>query len=626
MSTWFLLGCGNITGLDNYHFEENVIVMDTDTDTGSDTDTGMNIDSDGEMDNGSVVESDTVTETDSVTDIGAATDTGTNDEPGIPIESGSDTEMNSDSDTDTDTDSNSDSDSDTDTDADTGSDADTDTDSDTDSNSDTDTDTKTDSGTDSDTNTNLPGLSLWGPGRIQIADDGQYSFSSVDIQNRKEAVFTIKNSGTATLEITDVSLFGLDSDQFAVDTTSMMTHLLPGGETSFAITFQPTSEGPLQSDVSVTCNAVVFDFSVLGDVIEFHGIANLDIEGDVGKYSSIFANDDVLHLSYYNETDHILKYKRSVNGGIDWVSREISYENGRIGMGSAIAADGDDVFISSNIKEENSSANLSIAQSNDGGNSWNAEIIEIDNQFLMNDGYDDYSTSIALTGTDIFIAFLDTANLLLRVVKGNYDGSNWISALFDGPVNDETGYHASVEVVGNRIYVSHTGYLVSDLYSTVLPFDLSTSVVVTIPNTGAMGSEGYTSLAAAGNTLYIAYHDENSGAKDLKLAKSINSGGIYTTMTIDESSDVIGKYPSIEVVENYVYISYYDETNRDLKIAISPDNGLSWSHKFVDPTTDAVGRYSSLAAYRDNVCITYYDDTNANLKFAKSVDHGETWN
>ncbi len=491
-----------------------------------------------------------------------------------------------------------------------------------------DTNTSTDFATDCDTSTNLHELTLWGPGSIQIAVDGEYRFPSINIQSRKEVVFTIENSGRAKLVIKDIALVGPDSDQFEVDTTSMPTHLLPGEETSFSVAFEPTSEGPLESDVSIISNATEFEFKVIGDVIEFHGIASIDTEGDVGRYSSISAEDDVLHIAYYDETNHLLKYMKSTNGGIDWISREIRYENGQIGRGASIAADGDNVFISTTI--ENNGRLLSIAQSHDGGNTWNAERIEVDGRSQGNQYYSDYSTSIALSGTDVFIAYLGRG-LQLSILKGSYDGSDWILRQFlPAGGNDESGYHASVEVVGDQLYVSHTGYTYNELYMTVLPLDLSTDEVMTVQESDTdisyMSESGYTSLAADGDTLYIAFYDEISDANDLKLAKSFDGGSVFETITIDDSGDIIGKYPSIAVVENYVYISYFDQDNYDLKIAISSDNGLTWSHKLVDPTTDDVGPYSSLAAYGDNVCIVYYDVTNKDLKFAKSVDHGETWN
>ena len=65
-------------------------------------------------------------------------------------------------------------------------------------------------------------------------------------------VFTIKNTGTAALNISSVSVTGGDAADFAVNTTGMLTSVpATAGETTFAVTFTPGAGGPRQTTLRV---------------------------------------------------------------------------------------------------------------------------------------------------------------------------------------------------------------------------------------------------------------------------------------------------------------------------------------------------------------------------------------
>lgn len=86
--------------------------------------------------------------------------------------------------------------------------------------------------------------------------------------------------------------------------------------------------------------------------------------------------------------------------------------------------------------------------------------------------------------------------------------------------------------------------------------------------------------------------------------------------TVVDSSDVVGQCLSLAVdSNNYVHISYYDQTNQALKYATNASG--SWATEFVDDSSDNVGLHSSIAIDSNNKAhISYFDTANTNLKYA----------
>ncbi len=103
-----------------------------------------------------------------------------------------------------------------------------------------------------------------------------------------------------------------------------------------------------------------------------------------------------------------------------------------------------------------------------------------------------------------------------------------------------------------------------------------------------------------------------------------NEEPVLSGITVVDSAGDVGWKTSIAVAGNSVYISYYDSTNSDLKFAKSTDGGATWSTATVDSAGD-VGWGISIAVDGSNVYISYYDSTNGDLKFAKSTNGGATW-
>ncbi|MDQ3024318.1 MAG: PKD domain-containing protein [bacterium] len=105
------------------------------------------------------------------------------------------------------------------------------------------------------------------------------------------------------------------------------------------------------------------------------------------------------------------------------------------------------------------------------------------------------------------------------------------------------------------------------------------------------------------------------------------SSGIlgWPTLTPD-SAEVVGRYSSLEVVNGFPAISYYDSSNGALKFVRASDaDGSAWGAPVV-PDSVGVGTQTSLAVVNGNPAISYFDNINDDLKYVRASDaDGSAW-
>ena len=98
--------------------------------------------------------------------------------------------------------------------------------------------------------------------------------------------YTIQNTGTATLNITGVTITGTNSADFSV-TTSPGSSIAAAGSTTFVVTFNPSALGSRTATVNVAsddCDEATYDFAIQG--------TGVDPEADIQGNSISIADDD----------------------------------------------------------------------------------------------------------------------------------------------------------------------------------------------------------------------------------------------------------------------------------------------------------------------------------------------
>ena len=455
------------------------------------------------------------------------------------------------------------------------------------------------------------------------------------------AQITSPAQGSAFTTSDDIAFAGIGSDNEDgyLSGESMVWHSSINGEIGRGETFttDALSAGTHQITLTVTDSAeaagtdtVEITLTSMGT----HGITTLDSTGDVGMYSTIAVEDGRIFIGYYDEIRQDLKVARSLNDGTNWSFSTVPC-NCDNGEGASIALDGDNVFISTNMTFAPISGQIGMSVSGDSGDTWNASMIEPLDSIPISSGQDEKATSIVVDGKNVFISYSNSDLKNMVLLKSTYLVTDWeVTEILPPQGKTDNGFFSSMIEDGGLLYISHSGFREADVYLTLLPTTLSDPDTVVVDQIGEQGSRGYTTSAMTvvvegGDMLvtyiYVAYFDQSGDNLDLKFKQTSDYGDHFFESTIDSSSAVIGKYPSMAISGDTIFIAYYDETNGNLKLARSSNHGDSWDVDPVDESTDDVGRFASLAVDGQKVYISYYDETNKNLKFAKSVDGGDSW-
>ena len=102
-----------------------------------------------------------------------------------------------------------------------------------------------------------PGITVGQPAGTNLVDNtSRITFGTVSVGNSSAPkTFTITNNGTADLSGLAVSKDGANTGDFVVDVTGMATMLVPGGSTTFLVTYTPTATGQRGAALHIASNA-----------------------------------------------------------------------------------------------------------------------------------------------------------------------------------------------------------------------------------------------------------------------------------------------------------------------------------------------------------------------------------
>ena len=91
-------------------------------------------------------------------------------------------------------------------------------------------------------------------GATSIADGGSQDFGSQGVNSTTDLVFTISNSGTADLTLTNPALAGTDASEFSITANPTTPVAASGGSTTYTVRFTPTSPGAKSATLTIVNN------------------------------------------------------------------------------------------------------------------------------------------------------------------------------------------------------------------------------------------------------------------------------------------------------------------------------------------------------------------------------------
>jgi len=141
----------------------------------------------------------------------------------------------------------------------------------------------------------------------------------------------------------------------------------------------------------------------------------------------------------------------------------------------------------------------------------------------------------------------------------------------------------------------------------------------------------------ADGNIYAAWNDRRNNRDDIYFTKSTDGGTTFgPNLKVNDSSKNKRKFPSIAVdPRGNIYVAWHDERSgsRDIYFAKSTDGGMTFgTNTRVDDTgasasAQSIPSLSIIVDMNENIYLAWYDNRNGNndIYFAKSTDGGATF-
>jgi hypothetical protein len=339
--------------------------------------------------------------------------------------------------------------------------------------------------------------------------------------------------------------------------------------------------------------------------------------GYVGASASIAIDtNDKVHISYYDETNHSLKYATNVSGkwAISFVdiagyytdiSGRIQYVN-MVGMYNSIAIDSSGyVHISYYCLDDE---NLKYATNSSG--SWVVEVID------ETDSVGKF-TSLAIDSHDkVHISYYNETNGTLKYAQ-QYLGS-WVKSVIDGNTTTDVGIFNSLALDSNdNAHISYYDRSNSNL-KYITNATVSGDWNITTVDTYYKGA--YSSIVVDGDDkVHISYRSGSQA--DLKYATNTTAGGIWSTENVLTEGNV-GVSTSLALDSNkHVFIAHieYDSSNSRRYLRYASKVSGSWIYDLIEEF-ESFGKYTSMAKdSHGNLHVSYSVERREDLRYATNV-------
>ncbi len=236
----------------------------------------------------------------------------------------------------------------------------------------------------------------------------------------------------------------------------------------------------------------------------------------------------------------------------------------------------------------------------------------------------------SVTSTHLATGAVTTADLALDAVTASRLADSFQSGFLSIPgsspgtnvtISFPRPFESTPSVTLNSPHLFATNITISNFQVNLPPYGI---VVDNSPN--VVGR--YLSMALVNGNPAIAYYDETSG--DLKYCRALSTnGGTWGAPVVAHvgGASLVGKFPSLAVVNGRPAVAYHDDTADDLKYVRANDiNGATWAPALTVASVGNVGQYAQLKVVNGRPAIAYFDATTNSLQFVRAADaDGASW-
>ncbi len=233
---------------------------------------------------------------------------------------------------------------------------------------------------------------------------------------------------------------------------------------------------------------------------------------------------------------------------------------------------------------------------------------------------------LVINGNPAISHFTSATSRVKFVRATNADGSSWGSGIFVS-TNGETATNHALAVVGGFPTVSYY-----DQSNTRLKICTATNangstwaaavVADNIDNAGL-----YNGLVELEGQPAVSFTRNVSGKLCFRKRTNAN-GNLWTEAITWKTGGALGEYANLEIVNGFPAICYYDQTNGLQKYIRSLDaQGETWGTPIsISQSTDDIGKYCKMKIVNGNPAISFYNTDNENIGFKRADNvNGSSW-
>jgi hypothetical protein len=464
-------------------------------------------------------------------------------------------------------------------------------------------------------------------GGTPINSGGSYDYGNVMASATKDVVFTIRNTGSASLNLGGYpALSGTNASLFS-RTVEPSLVVAAGGSTTFTLRFAPTSLGAKSAMLTISSDDPQHPSDTVnlsGTAVNWHGTKVLD--NVPAWYTSIGRYDaNSLRIAYYDSTAKVLKLVLSNDGGINWSAPITVDSSGDVGMCCSLW-----VYTPSWMwisYYDNTNKDLKLARTTNGGASWTITTVDSAGDV----GY--VSNIWGTSGTLVFIAYADKTNQTLKCAKSTDGGATFptiltVATMGGAPgnsISDANQPHFVWQSV-SYCYIAYMDGRYNDMCvakSTTQGNSWTGGIAnLTDPLTTQTGA--WSSMASNGTNLYVCYWDWG----DIRFARSTDNSATWPSssfLSIDTGLGTGATQADLcaDAATNNIFVTFNDYTNWHLRFSRSIDAGVTWPVAYRRSIDNGTSSGSSIVASGLDVYVSY--GLGSTLKYARSLDGGDTW-
>lgn len=189
----------------------------------------------------------------------------------------------------------------------------------------------------------------------ELSDGGALSYDAVLVNTGVTKTFTINNTGTGNLSVGAITKTGGNATNFTISTTGMASSVIPGGSTSFTVTFKAITLGPFSTTLRIANNDTdenPFDIALSAESQSIEQLtAPQSVRGSetIGEYNFGYAlaiSGNTMVVGAQDELGMGVAYVFVRSGG-SWVQQAYlkPFADGSGNLVSSVAVSGDTLVI-----------------------------------------------------------------------------------------------------------------------------------------------------------------------------------------------------------------------------------------------------------------------------------------